>query len=643
MVSSTQEAQAPRKQVRVEPTTNARVRLCGDSGDGMQLAGTQLTNTSAVFGNDVSTLPDFPAEIRAPAGSLAGVSGFQICFSREDVHTPGDQVDALIAMNPAALRTNVADLEVGGICVINEDAFTPNNLQKAGYASNPLDDGSLSKFRVYRIPMDKLVQEALASTGIGNKAIARCKNFFALGLTYWMYGRPMENTLKWINDKFAKNPAVAEANSKALKAGYYLGETAEMFTTRYEVPKAKIAPGRYRKITGNEAVAIGMITAAQRAGATLFYGSYPITPASDILHELSMRKNFNVITFQAEDEIAAITAVIGASYTGAFAVTGTAGPGLALKSEALGLAVMTELPLVVVDVQRGGPSTGLPTKTEQADLLQAIYGRHGESPLAVIAAATPADCFDMIIEAFRIAVEYMTPVILLTDGYLANGAEPWRIPDINALPVIKPFHPTQRNGKFMPYKRDEKLARPWALPGVPGFEHRIGGLEKQDVTGNVSYDPANHQRMIDVRAAKIAGIADRLPPLKVNGPQKGDLLIVGWGSTYGAITSAVDRAQKAGKSVAHVHLRYLNPMQRELGAILKNYQRVLVPEMNKGQLLVRLRAEYLVDAKGLNKVQGKPFKITEIEKAIDLMLAGKYERLPGCLLGEEAAVAEVGG
>ncbi len=644
MSAIVQEMEAPRRTVRVEDTINATVRFCGDSGDGMQLAGTQMTNTSAVFGNDVSTLPDFPAEIRAPAGSLAGVSGFQINFSGEDVHTPGDQVDALIAMNPAALRTNIADLEVGGICVVNEDAFTANNLQKAGYTANPLEDETLKRFRLFRVPMDRLTQEALASTGLGNKQTIRSKNFFALGLTYWLYDRPLDTTLGWINDKFGKNPAIADANTKALKAGYYFGETAELFTTRYRVPKAKIAPGRYRKITGNEAVAIGAITAAQRAGKALFYGSYPITPASDILHELSMRKSHNVVTFQAEDEIAAITAVIGASFAGAFAMTGTAGPGLALKGEALGLAIMTELPLVVVDVQRGGPSTGLPTKTEQADLLQAIYGRHGESPLAVVAASTPADCFNMIIEAFRIAVEYMTPVIFLSDGYLANGAEPWMIPALDALPVIKPFHPTERsNGKFMPYRRDEKLARPWALPGVPGLEHRIGGLEKQDVTGNVSYDPANHQKMIDLRQAKIDGIADRLPPPKVNGPEKGELLIVGWGSTYGAITSAVERARKNGRSVASVHLKYMNPMQKELGAILRNYKRVLVPEMNKGQLIVRLRAEYLVDAKGLNKVQGKPFMIAEIERAIDLMLADRYEELPACLLATSVSSARESG
>ena len=597
------------------------MRFCGDSGDGMQLAGTQMTNASAVFGNDVSTFPDYPAEIRAPIGTLAGVSGFQLNFGAHRLRTPGDRVNALIAMNPAALKANLSDLEPGGVLIVNEDAFSKSNLTKAGYAENPLATEELARYRLFKIPIDKLNAEACADTGLSSRAANRCKNFFALGLAFWLYGRPMEPTLRWIEDKFVRRPAIADANTKALKAGYYFGETAEVFPVRYVIAPAKIPPGRYRKVSGNEATALGLITAAQRAGKTLFYGSYPITPASDILHELSRYKNYNVRTFQAEDEIAAISAVIGAAYAGALAVTGTSGPGLALKGEAVGLAVMTELPMVIVNVQRGGPSTGLPTKTEQADLNQAINGRHGEAPLCVLAAATPADCFHMAMEAFRIATQFMTPVILLTDGYLANGAEPWRIPEIDTLPVFDIKHP-QTGDDFQPYQRDERLARPWALPGTPGLEHRVGGLEKRDVTGEVCYEPDNHEHMVKTRERKIAGIAETIPPLEVIGDAQSDLLVVGWGSTYGAITTAVERCRDKGMSVSSVHLRYLDPLPRDLGDILRRYDRILVPEMNRGQLQSRLRDRYLLDIQGYHKVQGKPFMIGEIEAKIAEMLNG---------------------
>ena len=609
----------PSREVATHDVEGVVVRFAGDSGDGMQLAGTQLTNVSAICGNDVSTLPDYPAEIRAPQGSLFGVSGFQINFSRARIHTPGDQVSALVAMNPAALKVNLRDLETGGILIVNEDAFNKTNLGKAGYEQSPLDDGSLKGYQLFRVPIDTLTTQANQELGLGTKAVSRCRNFCALGLIYWLYNRPLEATQRWIESKFSSTPALVEANMNALKAGYHFGETAEMFTSNFRVTKATIAPGRYRSITGNEATAIGMITAAQRAGKPLFYGSYPITPASDILHTLAQHKNYNVITFQAEDEIAAIASVIGASFAGALAATGTSGPGLALKSEALGLAVITELPLVVVDVQRGGPSTGLPTKTEQADLLQAIWGRHGESPLPVIAAASPADCFNMALEAFRIAVTYMTPVILLTDGYLANGAEPWRIPAEDTLPRLEIRHPTEVNDgdKFLPYVRDAHLARPWALPGTPGLEHRIGGLEKQDITGNVSYDADNHQRMVDLRAAKVARVAESIPPLEVLGSATGgELLLVGWGSTYGAITTAVEHSRARGLDVSSIHLRYLNPLPKDLGEVLRRFKQVLVPEMNQGQLVRRIRDQYLVDAQGLNKVQGRPFMIQEIEARI---------------------------
>jgi 2-oxoglutarate ferredoxin oxidoreductase subunit alpha len=603
----------------IEERESVVVRFAGDSGDGMQLAGTQFTNSSAIFGNDISTLPDFPAEIRAPAGTLPGVSGYQICFSSSDIHTPGDVLNTLVVMNPAALKTNLRDLEAGGLLIANSDAFAANDLQKAGYPGNPLEDGSLKGYRVVKAPITRLNREAVAAVKLSPREVDRCKNFFALGLVYWLYERPLEPTLRWIQEKFAKNPAVLEANTRSLKGGYNFGETVEELPAQYRVPKAKIPPGRYRKITGNEATAIGLVAAATLAGKSLVYASYPITPASDILHQLAEYKRFGVRTVQAEDEIAAVGAAIGASFGGAIGVTGTSGPGVCLKSEAIGLAVMAELPLVIIDVQRGGPSTGLPTKTEQADLLQAMFGRNSESPCAIVAASSPADCFDMIMEAMRLAIRFMTPVFFLSDGYLANGAEPWSIPQLDKLQKIEVTHPTQpnQNGDFMPYLRDARLVRPWALPGTPGLEHRIGGLEKEDVTGNVSYDPQNHEHMVKTRAQKIANIANEIPLLTVTGPESGDVLVIGWGGTQGSITSAVGRAQRNGLKVASAHLRYLNPMPKNLGEVLRRYKKVLVPELNRGQLLMLLRSEFLIDAVGLNKIQGKPFLISEIEDKIN--------------------------
>jgi len=623
MVVSTQPEQMPSRPVETVELESIIVRFAGDSGDGMQLAGTQMTNTSAIFGNDVSTLPDFPAEIRAPAGSLAGVSGFQLHFGARKLRTPGDRVNALIAMNPAALKTNLDDLEPGGILVVNEDAFKKAGMAKAGYSENPLYDGSLDRYKLYRVPIDTLNAEACKDTGLSGRAAGRCKNFFALGLTYWLYGRSLEPTLRWIEQKFGTKPAVADANVRTLKAGYYFGETAELFPVRYLVAPAKIEKGNYRRVSGNEVLALGLVTAARLAKKTLFYGSYPITPASEILHELSRHKNFDVRTFQAEDEIAAVVSAIGASFAGAFACTGTSGPGLALKGEGIGLAVMVELPLVIIDVQRGGPSTGLPTKTEQADLHQAIYGRNSDTPVCVIAPATPADCFNMAIEAFRLAVEFMTPVILLSDGYLANGAEPWRIPEIDSLPKFGIKHPAAGNG-YLPYKRDEKLAREWALPGTLGLEHRIGGLEKRDVSGEVCYEPENHEHMIRLRRRKIDNIANYIPELEVFGDESGELLVVGWGSTYGAITAAVERCRDRGLDVSSAHLRYLDPMPRNTAEVLRRFNRVLIPEMNLGQLRSRLASQYLVDAIGLNKVQGKPFMIDEIQsRIVELLTDGK--------------------
>jgi 2-oxoglutarate/2-oxoacid ferredoxin oxidoreductase subunit alpha len=620
--------------IPVEEVTEATIRLAGDSGDGMQLAGTQFTHTSAMFGNDISTLPDFPAEIRAPAGTLAGVSGFQIHFSSNDIHTPGDKLNTLVAMNPAALKTNLKDLETGGILIVNKDAFQAGDLHKAGYKNNPLEDGSLKGYRLFAAPITALNREAVSQLKLSTREADRCKNFFALGLVYWLYERSLDPTLRWIQTKFGKNQGVLEANTRALKAGYNYGETLEAMPVHYRVAKAKIPPGRYRKITGNEALAIGLVAASQQSGLPLVYATYPITPASDILHSLAELKRYGVRTLQAEDEIAAMGAAIGAAFGGALGVTATSGPGICLKSEAIGLAVMTELPVVIIDVQRGGPSTGLPTKTEQADLLQAMFGRNGECPAAIIAPCSPTDCFNMAIEAVRLAVGHMTPVFLLSDGYLANGAEPWLIPNPASLPKIpvhfaQPHSGANGNGNgngdadkaaFLPYKRDERLVREWAIPGTPGLEHRIGGLEKEDVTGNVSYDPANHQHMIQTRAQKIANIANDIPELTVLGPTEGDVLVLGWGGTYGALVTACQRAQHKGHKVAHAHLRYLNPMPRNTGDVLKRYKKVLIPELNSGQLRLLIRATYLVDAIGLNKVQGKPFLVSEVEAKIEELL-----------------------
>jgi len=601
------------------------IRFCGDSGDGMQLVGTQFTNVSAIFGNDVSTLPDFPAEIRAPVGTVGGVSGFQLCFSSNDILTPGDEVDTLVAMNPAALKTNLADLKRGGTLIVNENAFDKSNIAKAGYESNPLNDETLlAGFRVHKVPMTRLTRDAVAELGLSQKEADRCKNFFALGLVFWLYERDATPTKKWVQEKFAKRPEFVDANLAALKAGSDFGYSTEAFTVHYKVPPAKLPAGKYRKITGNEAVAIGLATAASLSGKQLFYAGYPITPASDILHELSKLKNFGIRTAQVEDEIAAITAVVGASFGGSFAITASSGPGIALKSEGIGLGIIIELPMVIINVQRGGPSTGLPTKTEQSDLMMTMFGRNGESPMPIVAAATPADAFDAAREAMRLAVEFMTPVFLLSDGYIANGAEPWLIPDISMLEPIKFSHlkePNGENGKVLPYLRDDRLVRPWPIPGTPGLEHRVGGLEKAEETGNVSYDPENHEHMIATRAAKVAGIADYIPEQEVEGPDSGDLLVVSWGGTYGSVRSAVLKSQAAGKSVAMAHLRYLNPFPKNLGDVLKRYKKVLVPELNAGQLLYMLRATYLVDAKGLNKIKGKPFLISEVLEAIEKTLA----------------------
>ncbi len=608
------------READIQELERVTIRFAGDSGDGMQLTGTQFTRTAAVFGNDISTLPDFPAEIRAPAGSLPGVSGFQISFSSTEIHTPGDQPDVLVAMNPAALKTNVGDLPAGGALIVNSDAFTQQNLNKAAYASNPLTDGSLKSYTVFEVPISTLNERSLDGLDMTSKQKDLTKNFFALGMMFWLYERSMDPTLHWIDAKFSARPVVAEANKRALKAGYAFGETTEAFHTHYRVRPAKLDPGTYRNITGNEATALGFLTASRLANRQLFYGSYPITPASDILHQLSGYKSFGVKTFQAEDEIAAIGAAIGASYGGALGLTASSGPGIALKSEAMGLAVMVELPLVVIDVQRAGPSTGMPTKNEQADLLQVLYGRNGDSPIPVVAPATPGECFDLAIEAVRIALKYMTPVVYLSDAFLATGSEPWQIPSLAGMPDISVENATDP-GTFRPYLRDpDTLARPWAIPGTPGLEHRIGGLEKADITGNVSYDPDNHHRMQTLRAAKVAGIADDIRPLDVFGPDHGDLLILGWGSTYGAIRSAVERLTADGKSVAHAHLRHLNPFPENTGEVLGRYRRVLIPEVNLGQLLMLIRARYLIDAIGYDRVRGKPFRISEIVAEADRIL-----------------------
>ncbi|MEA2627367.1 MAG: 2-oxoglutarate/2-oxoacid ferredoxin oxidoreductase subunit alpha [Candidatus Binatota bacterium] len=604
----------------VEERKNVVIRFAGDSGDGMQLTGMQFTTESALMGNDISTLPDFPAEIRAPAGTLAGVSAFQVNFATDEVFTPGDDVDALVAMNPAALKVNLGDLKPGGILIVNTEQFNKQNLSRAGYTANPLEDGSLVGYQLFPVDVTKLTIAALQGVGLSNREALRCRNFFCLGMVSWLFHRPIDSTLKWVQSKFKKLPDVLEANTRALRAGFNFGDTTEMFAVSYEVKPATISPGLYRNITGNTATALGLVAAARKAGLPLFLGSYPITPASDILHELSAFKNFGVTTFQAEDEIAAVGSALGAAFGGSLAVTTTSGPGMNLKMETIGLAITVELPMVIVDIQRAGPSTGMPTKTEQADLLQAMYGRHGEAPLPVLAAITPSDCFDMAFEAARIAVQYMTPVILLTDGYLANGAEPWKLPSFADLPSIAMEFRTNPEG-FFPYVRDERtLARPWVRPGTPGLEHRVGGLSHEHVTGNVSYSPANHEQMIRIRARKIAGIARDIPPTKVTGADHGKLLVIGWGGTYGAIEAAVQELARKGESVGHVQLRYLNPLPSDLPDIMARFDKILVPELNMGQLVKILRAEFLVDAIGMNKVQGRPFKISELVSRIRRLL-----------------------
>ena len=592
------------------------IRFAGDSGDGMQLAGTRFADATAIFGNDFSTLPDFPAEIRAPAGSLAGVSSYQISFSQHLIYTPGDAPDALVAMNPAALRAHLGDLTRGGLLILNEDAFTRLNLKKAGYAANPLEDGTLSEYRVVKAPISTAAVGAAAEVDVTPQEAERSKNFFALGLVYWLYSRDPEPTIHWVTEKFARRPQIAEANQRALRAGYHFGETAELGDAHVTVPPARLRPGEYRTVTGSEATALGLVAAAQLSGRDLFYGSYPITPASEILHYLAALRHFGVRTFQAEDEIAAVGAAIGAAFGGALGVTGTSGPGLALKSEAIGLAVMTELPLLVLNIQRAGPSTGMPTKTEQADLLQAMFGRNGESPICVVAPRSTGDCFYMVLEAVRLAFKFMTPVLFLSDTYLANAAEPWPVPDVDQLEPIEVKLQKSPDG-FAPYKRDPKtLARMFATPGTPGLQHRIGGLEKADGTGEVSYDPDNHDRMVQLREERIEGIAEFIPELEVEGPPEGDLLVLSWGSTYGAILTAAEEVRAQGQQVSMAHLRYLNPFPRNLGDVLGRFRRVLIPEINRGQLRLLVRAKYLVDAVGLNKVSGQPFSSQEITQAI---------------------------
>ncbi|MCW2533907.1 MAG: korA [Blastococcus sp.] len=602
------------------------IRLAGDSGDGMQLTGNRFTSETASFGNDLSTLPNFPAEIRAPTGTLPGVSSFQLHFADHDIMTPGDAPDVLVVMNPAALKANISDLPGGGLLIADSDEFSPRNLAKVGYATNPLEDGSLEGWQLVSVPLTSMTTDALKDSGLGKKEAERSKNMFTLGLLSWMYHRPTEGTIRFLERQFRRKPEIAAANIAAFRAGYNYGETTEAFAVSYEIKPAPMAPGRYRNISGNQALALGLVAAGQRSGLPLFLGAYPITPASDILHELSKHKSFNVRTFQAEDEIAGIGAALGAAFGGALGVTTTSGPGVALKAETIGLAVMTELPLVIVDVQRGGPSTGLPTKTEQSDLLQAMFGRNGEAPVPVIAPRSPGDCFDAALEATRIALTYRTPVILLSDGYLANGAEPWAVPNVDDLPDLRVEFASEPNGRaedgeegvFLPYLRDpETLARPWAVPGTAGLQHRIGGLEKADRTGNISYDPANHDFMTRTRQAKIDGIANSLPPTEVDDPD-GDatVAVIGWGSTYGPIGAACRRIRRSGRSIAQIHLRHLNPMPNDLGDILRRYDRVICPEMNLGQLSMLLRAKYLVDVESHTQVRGLPFRAAELAAVI---------------------------
>jgi 2-oxoglutarate ferredoxin oxidoreductase subunit alpha len=597
----------------------ATVRFAGDSGDGMQVVGGQFTNTSALHGNDVATFPDFPAEIRAPRGTLAGVSGFQVQFASSDIFTPGDTLNALVAMNPAALVTNIADLEKGGILIVNSESFEPKDLKLARLDTNPLDNGSLDDYRLILVRLDTLNRNAVKDVeGLSSKLQDRCKNFFALGLIYWLFGRDLSATLRFVHAKFGSKPEVEAANERSLRAGWYYGETTEAFVHNYQVEPAQLAPGTYRNIMGNQALAWGLIAAAKLSGKELYCGSYPITPASPILEELSAFKHFGVRTVQAEDEIAAMCSVIGAAFGGAMAITSSSGPGIALKGEAMGLGMILQLPMLIINIQRGGPSTGLPTKTEQSDLLQVMFGRNGESPLPVIATRSPSDCFEVALEAWRLATRFMTPVILLSDGYIANGSEPWLIPDVDALPRIPVSHPgpSTTDEPFLPYQRDERLARPWALPGTAGLMHRLGGLEKEDITGNVSYDPDNHQHMTNVRAERVAQIADDIPPQAVNGPSRGKLLVLSWGGTYGTCTTAVQRCLAEGMSVAHAHLRYLNPFPKNLGEVLAGYDQILLPELNMGQLRMLVQARYLREVVGLNKVQGKPFTVSEVVFAI---------------------------
>ena len=597
------------------------VRFAGDSGDGMQLTGDRFTSATAVLGNDLATLPDFPAEIRAPAGTVHGVSAFQIQFASSDITTPGDHADVLVAMNPAALKADLETVAKGGVLVLNEDAFTQRNIEKAGYTADPTQDGTLDGYQVYKVPMTSITVRATEDIGIGKKEAERAKNMFALGLVSWMFGRPTETTLGWLEKKFGSRQEIFDANVAAFKAGYHFGETTELFAESYKVEAAPQAPGTYRNIDGATALAWGLIAASQRSGLPLVYASYPITPASELLHELSRHKNFGVITIQAEDEIAAANIALGAAFSGQLAVTGTSGPGIDLKAETVGLAVIMELPMIVVDVQRAGPSTGMPTKTEQADLLLAMYGRHGESPLPIVSASTPAECFSAAIEAARIAVRYRTPVILLSDTFLANSSEPWPIPDVESLPEIDPAFATSNGADFLPYSRDDKLARPWAVPGTPGLVHRIGGLERQDGTGNISYDAANHELMTRLRQAKVDGIADDIPPLDVEDPSgEADLLVLGWGSSLGTITASVGRARANGQNVATAHLRHLNPFPANTGEVVRKYPKVLIPEMNMGQLAALIRARFLVDAQSYTKVQGLPIFAEELEREIARVL-----------------------
>ena len=601
---------------QIETVHTAAIRFAGDSGDGMQVAGARFTDASAIFGNDLSTFPNFPAEIRAPAGTLPGVSSFQVHIADRDILTPGDQPDVLVVMNPAALKANLHDLAPAGTIVANSDAFVDRNLEKAGYDTNPLEDGSLDAYRLLAVPMEELTKKAVEDSGLKGRGVLRSKNFFALGLMAWMFHRPLEPTLQWIDRKFGKDDEVRAANEMAFRAGYHLGETTEMFRHTYAVQPAKLPAGTYTNVTGNQALAWGIIAAGQAARLPVLYASYPITPASEILHELARHRNFGVRTFQAEDEIAAVGAALGASFGGHLGVTGTSGPGVALKSETISLAVMTELPILIIDVQRGGPSTGLPTKTEQADLLMAMYGRHGEAPLPIVAIASPSDAFETTIEAARIALKYMTPVMLMSDGYIATSAEPWRLPDLEDLPDIsvKFISEANANGEFLPYLRDEKtLSRPWAVPGTPGLEHRIGGLEKEDGTGNVSYNPANHEKMTMLREQKIGRIAEDIPEIVVDEDEGAEVLVLGWGSSYGAILAGVRRVRAREQKVARVHLRYLNPFPKNLGEVLSRYPKVLVPELNRGHLWRMIRSDFLTDAIRYSKVQGQPLKASEIE------------------------------